>query len=205
VTKTYKLVCHVDLQQIHEWKTANRLKLNPEKNQVILIHRCRAETLPPSLLIGANVVKVVLKVKNLGFVLNGRFTATDHFRKVCQRVYWILRSLGPHAANSPFEVKRRLVLSLVLPHVNYGNIVFTGADSASRRLGVAFKACSCFTFGVDYNWYVIFIQVTACLPSFLSVFSVSFCLILRLLCRVLNSLPYDVNQLCPLMGGLFRP
>jgi hypothetical protein len=33
-------------------------------------------------------------------------------------------------------------LSLILPHVNYGNIVFTGADFAWERwLGVAFKAC----------------------------------------------------------------
>jgi hypothetical protein len=61
---------------------------------------------------------------------------------VCQRIYWILRSLGPHAAHTPFEVRKRLVLSLILPHVNYGNIVFIGADFASqRRLGVAFKAC----------------------------------------------------------------
>jgi hypothetical protein len=46
------------------------------------------------------------------------------------------------AAYTPFEVRKRLVLSLILPHVNYGNFVFTGADSASQRiLGVAFKAC----------------------------------------------------------------
>jgi hypothetical protein len=63
----------------------------------------------------------------LEFVLNERLTATDHFRKVCQRIYWILRSLRPHA---------------ILPHSNYGNIEFNGAHSASqRRLGVAFKAC----------------------------------------------------------------
>jgi hypothetical protein len=50
--------------------------------------------------------------------------------------------LRPHAAHTPFEVRKRLVLSLIFPHVNYGNIVFTGADSASqRRLGVAFKPC----------------------------------------------------------------
>jgi hypothetical protein len=97
---------------------------------------------PPTLLIGANVVKVVLMVRNLGFVLNDRITATDHFRKVCQRIYWTLRSLRPRAAHTPFKVRRILVLSLILPHVNYGNIVFTGADSASqRRLRVAFKAC----------------------------------------------------------------
>jgi hypothetical protein len=46
----------------------NGLKLNPEKSQVILIHRYRANI--PTLLIGANVVKVVPKVRNLGFVLN---------------------------------------------------------------------------------------------------------------------------------------
>jgi hypothetical protein len=61
---------------------------------------------------------------------------------VCQKFYWTLRSLRPHAAHTPLEVSRRLVLSLILPHVNYGNIVFTGANSASqRRLGIAFMAC----------------------------------------------------------------
>jgi hypothetical protein len=132
---------NMDLQQIHEWAMANGLKVNPEKSQVILIHRCRADIPPPTLL-GDNVVKVVSRVRNLGFVLNERLTGTDHFRKVFQKIYWILRSLGPHAAHTSFEVRRRLVLSLILPHVNYGNIVFTGADSASqRRLGIAFKAC----------------------------------------------------------------
>jgi hypothetical protein len=80
-------------------------------------------------------------VTNIGFVLNERLTTTDHFRKVCQRIYWILRSSRHHAAHTPFQVRRRLVLSFILPHVNYGNIVFTGANSASqRKLRVAFKA-----------------------------------------------------------------
>jgi hypothetical protein len=52
----------MDLQQIHEWVTANGLKLYPEKSHVILIHGCRADILPPTLLIGANVVKVVQKI-----------------------------------------------------------------------------------------------------------------------------------------------
>jgi hypothetical protein len=38
---------NMDLQQIHERATANGLKLNPEKSQVILIHRCRADIPPP--------------------------------------------------------------------------------------------------------------------------------------------------------------
>jgi hypothetical protein len=96
----------MDLQQTHEWATANGLKLNPEKSQVILIHRCRADIPPPTLLIGDNVVKVAARVRNLGFVMDERLSATDHFRKVCQKIYWILRSLRPNAGYTPFEVRR---------------------------------------------------------------------------------------------------
>jgi hypothetical protein len=65
-----------------------------------------------SKLVGANDVKVLSRVRNLGFVLNERLTAMDHFRKVCQRIFCILRCLRPHPAHTPFEVRRRLVFCL---------------------------------------------------------------------------------------------
>jgi hypothetical protein len=75
--------------------------------------------------------------------LNERLTATDHFKKVCQKIYWILRSLRPHASHTPFEVRRRrLLLSFIMPHIGYEDIVYAGADAATqRRLNLAFKAC----------------------------------------------------------------
>jgi hypothetical protein len=116
-----------------EWAAANGLKLNPIKNQVVVISRCRVDIPPPMLLIGSDVIKVVPKVNNLGFVLNERLTATDHFKKVCQKLYWILRSLKPLALHTPFEVRKRLV-SLIIPHIGYGGIVYAGADATSQRL-----------------------------------------------------------------------
>jgi ribonucleases P/MRP protein subunit RPP40 len=80
-----------DLQRVHEWAAANGLKVNPIKS------RCRVDIPPLTLLIGSDVIKIVPKVNNIGLVLNERLTATDHFKKVCQKVYWILRSLRPHA------------------------------------------------------------------------------------------------------------
>jgi hypothetical protein len=65
-----------------------------------------------------------------------------HFKKVCQKVYWILPSLRPHTSHTPFEVRRRLVVALIMPHIGYGGIVYAGADAASqRRLNIAFRAC----------------------------------------------------------------
>jgi hypothetical protein len=109
------------LQRVHESPVANGLMLNPIKSQVI--SRCWVDIPPPTQLIGSDVIKVVPKVNNLGFVLNERLTATDHFKKVCQKVYLILRSLRPHSSHTPFEVRKRLVVSLNMPHIGYGGIV----------------------------------------------------------------------------------
>jgi hypothetical protein len=133
---------NLDLQRVHDWAAANGLKLNPIKSQAIVISRCRVDIPPPTLLIESDVIKVVPKVNNLDFVLNERLTATDHFKKECHRVYWILHSLKPHASLTPFEVRRGLVVSLIMPYIGYGGIVFAGADTASQlSLNMDFRAC----------------------------------------------------------------
>jgi hypothetical protein len=115
---------------------------DPIKSQVIVISSSRVDIRPPTLLIGYDVIKVVHKVNSLCFVLNEGLMATDHFKKVCQKVYWILRSLKPHASHIPFEVPTRLVVSLIMPHIGYEGILYAVADAASQRiLNMAFTAC----------------------------------------------------------------
>jgi hypothetical protein len=70
---------------------------------------------------GSDIIKVVPKVNSLGFVLNERLTATDHFKKEWrQKVNWILRSLRPHASHTPLEVRSRMTVSLIMPHIGMG-------------------------------------------------------------------------------------
>jgi hypothetical protein len=114
-------------------RLVNGLKLNPMKSQVIVISRCWVDIPPHMLLIGSEVIKVVSKINSLGVVLNERLTSTDHFKKLCQKVYWILRSLRSHASDTLFEGKRSLVVSLItMPHIRYGGIVYAGADAAGE-------------------------------------------------------------------------
>jgi hypothetical protein len=73
--------------------------------------------------------------------LNERLTATELFKKVCQKVYWIWRSLRPHSLHSPFQVRRSLVVSLSMPHIGYRVIVYVSVDTASqRRFNISFRA-----------------------------------------------------------------
>jgi hypothetical protein len=131
-----------DLPPIFNWAGVNGLKLNPKESQVILIHHSRAQIPQPELYIGSDAIRVVNSVNNLGFVLNENLTAVDHSKRVCRRIYSILRSIRPHTSHTPFPVRKRLVQFLVAPHINYGNIVYSSVDVASRsRIRVAFNAC----------------------------------------------------------------
>jgi hypothetical protein len=83
-----------------------------------------------------------LQRRNFGFVLNRNLTLVDHYKAVCQRIYSVLRSVKPYARYTPFRVRKKLVVSLIMHHINYGNVVFSTVDSASqRRLNVAFNSC----------------------------------------------------------------
>jgi hypothetical protein len=93
------------------------------------------------LLVRPDSIEVVAKGRNLGFVRNRNLTPMDHYKAVCQRIYFVLRSVKPHARYTPFGVRKKLVVSLEMPHINYGNVVFSTVDSASqRRLSVAFNS-----------------------------------------------------------------
>jgi hypothetical protein len=60
---------------------------------------------------------------------------TDHFKKVCQKVYWILRSMKPH------ESQLQKVVIYCASHSIWG-YAGGGADVASqRRLNMTFRAC----------------------------------------------------------------
>jgi hypothetical protein len=62
--------------------------------------------------------------------------------KICQKIYFVLRGIRPHASYTPLPVRKKLINSLIKPHLDYGNIVFSTYDSASKRkLQKAYNAC----------------------------------------------------------------
>jgi Reverse transcriptase (RNA-dependent DNA polymerase) len=140
---------NADLGRISEWARKNGLKLNPKKSQVMLIHRLTGDVPQPHLMIDSDTVKIGPKAVNLGFVINSRLTPVDHYSKLCQKIYWILRSIKPHASCTPIEVRKKLVQTLILSHVSYSNVVYAHIDSASsRKLGAAFNACLRYVHGI---------------------------------------------------------
>jgi Reverse transcriptase (RNA-dependent DNA polymerase) len=140
---------NIDLSRISKWARENGLRLNPKKSQVILIHRLPGNIPQPQLILDADMIKVVPKVVDLGFVLNSKLTPVDHITQVCQKIYWILRSIKPHTSCTPISVRKKLIETLVITHINYSNIVYAHIDSgSSNRLRVAYNACLRYVHGL---------------------------------------------------------
>jgi len=131
-----------DLKRIYEWSIQNGLKINPKKSQVIVVQRSKKSIPQPNLYVGQDGIKVVKKVVDLGFVINENLTVADHCNKICQKAYFVLRGIRPHASCTPLPVRRKLITSLIKPHIDYGNIVYSSWDSASvKKLQKAYNAC----------------------------------------------------------------
>jgi hypothetical protein len=115
----------------------------------------------PELFIGPDSIEVVPKARNLGFVLNRNLTSVDRYKAVCQRIYSVLRSVQPHARYTPFGVRKKLVVLLVIPHINYGNVDFSTVDAASqRRLNVAFNSCLRYVHDIPHREHVSLLAPT---------------------------------------------
>jgi hypothetical protein len=99
-----------DLQRCY-----NEDKIEPQKEQD---EDGGGDVPQPELFIGPDSIEVVPKVRNLGFVLNRNLTSVDHYKEVCQRIYSVLRYVKPHARYTLFGVRKRLIVSLIMPHIN---------------------------------------------------------------------------------------
>jgi hypothetical protein len=96
------------------------------------------------LFIGTDAVKIFSKVNSLGFVLNERLTVANNFRKVCQKVNWILRSLRPQLLIRHLRSEKGLCCRL-----SYSILITAILYLLMLRHGVELGWNSGFVYGAD--------------------------------------------------------
>ena len=140
-----------DVSLLLRWAGANGLTVNPCKSQSMLISRQSVDTANlPKIAVGDSLIPYCSKVRNLGLVINSRFTWCDHTSHICSRIYYGLRTLRACQSVTPRCVRRKLVMALLLPIFAYADVVFsTELDYESgRRLTVAFNSCTRYVYGI---------------------------------------------------------
>ena len=82
---------------VNAWATANMLKLNDSKTELILVTSKRSKhlhNLPTSLTIGNAQIPFKKSVKNLGFTLDCHLTMNAHVSNIARSCYFELRRLA---------------------------------------------------------------------------------------------------------------
>ena len=113
------------------WMTQNKLKLNDEKTEVLLIKPKKmnvADASLSSLKIGTAQVTFTDKARDLGFTVSSDLSLQSHVSAICQSANYEIRKI---AAVRPFlsvEATKKLVCAFVLSRLDLFNSLLCGCD-----------------------------------------------------------------------------
>lgn len=142
-----------DLKSILEYSSANNLKLNLTKCHVICFCSRTVRNIIESSLhvnLDGQPLNMVHKVKNLGLIFETDLRFKEYVKSLIRRCYVSLKLLYTNISIINFKLRKKLVETLVLPILNYCNIVyFPCLDSLTKnRLQIIQNSCCRFIFRI---------------------------------------------------------
>jgi len=119
-----------------------KIYLNHRKSEALLFAKPSANPIKPAILVNSKQIDYVAKCKNLGIIFNENLSWNDHVSTLCGRIYFVLNSLQSLNAFAPLELRRKLVVALVVPIFSYGDVIFSATTAGNlHRLELCFNAC----------------------------------------------------------------
>jgi hypothetical protein len=142
-TQIYISFCTVDcanalnhlssvLEKVRRWFTANRLSLNPDKTEFIIIgsKQQRAKLTNDSMCvnIGDACIKPSERVRNLGVMFDSELTMKGHVAKICQTSFLYIRMLRRIRNMIDLESAKLVANALVTSRLDYCNSLLYGVN-----------------------------------------------------------------------------
>ena len=118
--------CTIDVKS---WMTANKLQLNDNKTEAMIILSNRMSVhspLPSGIHIGDADVPFVSSVKNLGVTLDSNLSMSQHISNTCKAAYIQIRHISSIRRLLTTQATQTLVCSLVLSRLDYCNSLLSG-------------------------------------------------------------------------------
>ena len=125
VESTLVLVDKVEgcCDELKEWMSANKLKLNDQKTEVLVCGSKRSlEKLDlQSVRIGTAAIAPSASVRNLGLIIDSQLTMSDHVSSVIKTCYFFIRMLGRLRPLLNRETANAVAVSLILSRLDFSN------------------------------------------------------------------------------------
>ena len=118
------------ISDVKAWATANMLKLNDSKTELMLITSKRSKhlhNLPTSITMGNAQISFKQSVKNLSFTLDCHLTMNAHVSNIARTCYFELRRLASIRRFLTSTATATLVTAFVLSRIDYCNSLLFGS------------------------------------------------------------------------------
>ena len=118
------------ISDVKAWATANMLKLNDSKTELMLVTSKRTmhlHDLPNSITIGNAQIPFKQSVKNLGLTLDCHLNINAHISNIAQTCYFELQSLASIRRFLTSTATATLVSAFVLSRIDYCNSLLFGS------------------------------------------------------------------------------
>ena len=115
---------------VKAWATANMLKLNDNKTELMLVTSKRSKhlhNLPTSITIGSAQIPFKKSIKKLGFTLDCNLTMNAHVSNIDRTCYFELRRLASFRIFLTRTATAKLVYAFVLSRIDYCNSLLFGS------------------------------------------------------------------------------
>ena len=117
------------ISDVKAWATANMLKLNDSKTELMLVTSKRSKhlhNLPTSITIGNAQIPFKQSVKNLGFTLDCHLNMNAHVSNIARTCYFELRRLASNRRFLTSTATATLISAFVLSRIDYCNSLLFG-------------------------------------------------------------------------------
>ena len=115
-------VCNTCLTDIYTWMSQNKLKLNADKTEVLVMGtpQMRAKISIPSITVNGVIVPVLNEpVGNLGAVFDPNMNMSAHVSKVIKSANYHLRNIGKIRKFLNTDTTKSAIVSLVTSRIDY--------------------------------------------------------------------------------------
>ncbi|GFR67486.1 reverse transcriptase-like protein [Elysia marginata] len=114
------------VRDVKAWMNSNKLKLNDDKTEILLMKSSRQTINTPSVSINHSLIDMAEKAKNLGVIFDSDFSMQHQLSSLCKSLYFQLRKIGSIREYLTEKVSKTLVTSLILSKLDYCNSTLAG-------------------------------------------------------------------------------
>ena len=110
------------ISNVKDWMLRNKLKINDDKTEILLIHPKHLSNFQvSSLSVGNSEISFTKEVRNLGVTLTETMNMNKHISNVCKSAYCELRRIAAIRHLLSVEATKTLICSLIFSKLDYCN------------------------------------------------------------------------------------